>query len=43
MFETFAVLGTLSCLAVLALLVRMDRAGRREEAASADDSSTPVQ
>jgi ABC-type branched-subunit amino acid transport system permease subunit len=39
MFETFAVLSTLSCLVIFALLVQRDRAGRREDAARDDESS----
>lgn len=32
MFETFAVLSTLSCIVIFVVLFTMDRAGRREEA-----------
>lgn len=32
MFETFAVLSTLSCIVIFVVLFRMDRAGRREDA-----------
>ena len=40
MFETFAVLSTLSCIAIFAGLVYMDRKGRHEDA-SARDEQTP--
>ena len=43
MFETFAVLSTLSCLAIFVLLCQMDRAGRRDEAAAKDDQAAPGQ
>jgi hypothetical protein len=33
MFETFAVLSTLSCVVIFVVLYRIDRAGRLEEAA----------
>ena len=39
MFETFAVLSTLSCLAIFVVMFQMDRAGRREESAAKDESS----
>lgn len=32
MFETFAVLSTISCIVIFVILFRIDRAGRREEA-----------
>ncbi|MGE0447339.1 MAG: hypothetical protein AB7P99_19105 [Vicinamibacterales bacterium] len=32
MFETFAVLSTISCIVIFVVLFRIDRAGRREEA-----------
>jgi hypothetical protein len=39
MFETIAVLSTLSCIAIFAGLLYMDRKGRREESAATDDST----
>jgi hypothetical protein len=36
-FETFAVLSTLSCIAIFVVMFRMDRAGRKENDGS--DSS----
>jgi hypothetical protein len=39
MFETFAVLSTLSCIVIFVVLFQIDRAGRREEAATKDDST----
>jgi len=39
MFETFAILGTLSCLVVFVVLYRIDRAGRAEDAG--DERSRP--
>ena len=38
MFETFAVLSTLSCIVIFVVLFQIDRAGRREDAAK-DDST----
>ncbi len=35
MFETFAVLSTLTCIVIFVLLFQMDRAGRRDEQAAA--------
>ena len=35
MFETFAVLSTLSCIIIFVVLFTLDRAGRREEAEKA--------
>jgi hypothetical protein len=32
MFETFAVISTLSCIVIFVVLFRIDRAGRREDA-----------
>lgn len=32
MFETFAILSTISCIVIFVVLYRIDRAGRREEA-----------
>jgi hypothetical protein len=39
MFETLAVLSTLSCLVIFVVLFQIDRAGRREEAAADDEPS----
>jgi len=41
MFETFAVLSTLSCIAIFVLLFQIDRAGRRDEEASRDGDPRP--
>lgn len=41
MFETFAVLSTLSCAAIFVLLWRLDRAGRREDAQRDADGPPP--
>jgi hypothetical protein len=38
MFETFAVLSTLSCLAIFVVLFQIDRAARRDDA---DKSESP--
>jgi hypothetical protein len=39
MFETFAVLTTISLVVVFAVLVYLDRKGREEESAGADSDS----
>lgn len=39
MFETFAVVSTLSCIVIFVALYRLDRAGRREEAEQARDAA----
>jgi len=39
MFETFAVLSTLSCIIIFVVLFQIDRAGRREDEATKDDST----
>ena len=39
MFETFAVLSTLSCIVIFVVLFQIDRAGRREDEAVEDDST----
>jgi hypothetical protein len=36
MFETFAVLSTVSCILIFVILFQIDRAGRREEAEKRD-------
>lgn len=36
MFETIAVLSTISCIVIFVVLFRIDRAGRREEAEKQD-------
>ena len=38
MFETFAVLSTLSCIVIFVLVYQLDRAGRREEAAKQEQA-----
>jgi hypothetical protein len=40
MFETFAVLSTLSCIVIFVVLYRIDRAGRREEDAQKNRPDT---
>ncbi len=39
MFETFAVISTLSCIVIFVVLFQMDRAGRREEAEQEQDAA----
>jgi hypothetical protein len=39
MFETFAVLSTLSCVIIFVVLIQIDRAGRREESEKAQDGT----
>ena len=39
MFDTIAVLSTLSCIAIFAGLLYMDRKGRQEESAATDDQA----
>ena len=41
MFETFAVLSTLTCIVIFVVLYQVDRSARREEADTNDQ--TPVQ
>ena len=41
MFETFAVLSTISCIVIFVVLYRIDQAGRREEAGKAEGPSDP--
>lgn len=41
MFETFAVLSTVSCLVIFVVLYRIDQAGRREEAEQSDRKPDP--
>jgi hypothetical protein len=41
MFETFAVLSTLTCIVIFVVLYQVDRSARREEADKNDQ--TPVQ
>ncbi len=36
MFETFAILSTISCIVIFVVLYRIDQAGRREEAEQSD-------
>ncbi len=43
MFETLAVLSTLSCIIIMVVMFQLDRAGRREEAARRDDPGAPPQ
>ena len=43
MFETFAVLSTLSCIAIFVVLLQIDRNGRREEAQQAQDVQRDAQ
>ena len=42
MFETFAVLSTLSCIVIFMVLFQMDRAGRREEKRDRSDGPGPT-
>jgi hypothetical protein len=37
MFETFAVLSTISCIVIFVVLIQIDRAGRREDARKTDE------
>jgi hypothetical protein len=41
MFETFAVLSTISCVVIFVVLYRIDQAGRREEAERSDRKPGP--
>ena len=41
MFETFAVISTISMIIIFIVLYRIDQAGRREEAAKAEGQSDP--
>jgi hypothetical protein len=41
MFETFAVLSTISCIVIFVVLYRVDQAGRREEAGKTDGQGDP--
>lgn len=43
MFETFAVLSTLSCIIIFVVLYQIDRNGRREDAEKARDGSSDAQ
>ena len=41
MFETFAVISTISMIVIFIVLYRIDRAGRREEAGKAEGQGEP--
>ena len=41
MFETFAVVSTISMIVIFIVLYRIDQAGRREEASKAEGRSDP--
>jgi hypothetical protein len=41
MFETFAVISTISMIIIFIVLYRIDQTGRREEAAKAEGQSDP--
>jgi hypothetical protein len=41
MFETFAVVSTISMIVIFIVLYRIDRAGRREDAGRADGPADP--